>query len=281
VSSIAFISDRTGETLVEIKMLDGAAVRTRWRNRESCAGSARAARLPAAASEPTFPKTTLKITPHRRRIAAMRIAGIVVIIVGACAFSACSSGSQTTPRSTVGLAPTDAPSAAVTSPTNAATTGAATPAPDASAPPGSFPQRCTQLVSNADIDALALQHLQLVTDSVVTVSGSTSQLACRFQGSGTSADTAIIVVASGYPDAATAISEDSKAQATTRGQGGTVTNLTGIADEAYAFAYPTLTGVAARKGSRSVLVGAGKLLGVPQPAEFTPIIQALLNKVGG
>jgi hypothetical protein len=208
----------------------------------------------------------------------MRTAGIVVIIVGACVFAACSGGGKAAPTSTVGSgAPTAAATDAVPSLTPAATTGTAAPAPDAA---GSFPQRCTQLVSNADIDALALQHLPLVTDNVVSVTGSTSQLVCRFQGSGTSADTAIIVVASGYPDAATASNEDAKARATTRAQGGTAANLEGVADEAYAFAYPTLTGVAVRKGSRSVLVGAGKLLGVPQPAEFTPIIQALLNKVG-
>lgn len=207
----------------------------------------------------------------------MRTAGIVVIIVGACVFAACSDGSKATPTSTVG---SGAPTAAATDAVPSPSTATAAPAPDASAAAGSFPQRCTELVSNADIDALALQHLPLVTDNVVSVSGSTSQLVCRFQGSGTSADTAIIVVASGYPDAATASNEDAKARATTRAQGGTVANLESVADEAYAFAYPTLTGVAVRKGSRSVLVGAGKLLGVPQPAEFTPIIQALLNKVG-
>jgi hypothetical protein len=211
----------------------------------------------------------------------MRIAGVVVIIAVACVFAACSSGSKATPTTTAGSgARTAAAVAAVLSRTTAAATAAAAPAPDASAAAGSFPQRCSQFVSNADIDALALQHLQLVTDSVVATSGSTSHLTCRFQGSGTSADTAIVVLAGGFSDATTASNEDSLARARAQRLGVTFTKLAGIADEAYAIADPTLTGVVARNGSRTVSVGVGKLLGVPQPAEFTPIIHALLDKLG-
>ena len=124
------------------------------------------------------------------------------------------------------------------------------------------------LVLKADIDALALQHLQLGTDSVIAVGGLTSQLVCRFQGTGTGADTAIIVVASGYSDAATASSEDGLARTTAQEQGGVFIKLDGVAEEAYSFTYPTLTGVAARNGNRSVSIGVGKLLGVPNPGDY-------------
>jgi hypothetical protein len=104
------------------------------------------------------------------------------------------------------------------------------------------------------------------------------QLACRFQASGTGADRYIYVLASGYSDAATAINETAFLR--TAAQGVTFTKVEGIADEAYAFVAATQTGMIARKGRSSVWVGVSKLLGVPRPAEFTPIIQALLAKVG-
>jgi hypothetical protein len=214
----------------------------------------------------------------------MRTVGVFAIIVGVCVFGACSSSTSTPTATSGATSPTASASAASPSSTLAATTSDSTaastpPAPDGSAAAGSFPARCTDLVSNADIDALALQHLQLGTDSVIAVGGLTSQLVCRFQGTGTGADTAIIVVASGYSDAATASSEDGLARTTAQEQGGVFIKLDGVAEEAYSFTYPTLTGVAARNGNRSVSIGVGKLLGVPNPGDYTRLLQALFAKL--
>ena len=143
-----------------------------------------------------------------------------------------------------------------------------------------FPPRCTALVANADVDALAAQHLRLTADGVSATSAGTSQLVCRFQGSGEGGDTAIIIVASGYADPPTASAEDGILRTAAEGQGGKFTRLDGVADEAYSFTYPTVTGVIARNGSRSVSIGVGKLLGVPTPAEFNTLLQLLLAKLG-
>jgi hypothetical protein len=211
----------------------------------------------------------------------MRAAAIVsIIVVAASLGAACSGGSNTketkTPGSPIPSASVTAPSATV--PPNA--TAAAGATPEVSAAAAVFPARCSALVSNADIDALAAQHLALLADSVAATSGTVSQLVCRFQGSGTGADTAIIVVAAGYADAATAHNEDAIGRAAAETQGGKFTTLTGVGDEAYAFTYPAITGVAARKGSRSVSIGVGKLLGVPTPDEFNTLLQLLLGKLG-
>jgi hypothetical protein len=131
------------------------------------------------------------------------------------------------------------------------------------------------------VDALAAQHLVLTTDATSGAAAGTSQLVCRFQGTGTGADTAIIVVATAYPDAATAIREDQILRATVQAQGGKFTSLDGVGDEAYSFAYPTVTGVAERRGSDSVSIGVGKLLGVPKTEEYSPVLQTLLSKLGG
>lgn len=210
----------------------------------------------------------------------MRLAA-TILIVAACLAAACSGDDSTTPTTTPPSAgPTSAPSAAASPdaspPAETPTASAATP--DATAT--GFPPRCTALVANADVDALAAQHLRLTADGVSATSAGTSQLVCRFQGSGEGGDTAIIIVASGYTDPPTASAEDGILRTAAEGQGGKFTRLDGVADEAYSFTYPTVTGVIARNGSRSVSIGVGKLLGVPTPAEFNTLLQLLLAKLG-
>ncbi len=210
----------------------------------------------------------------------MRLAA-TILIAAACLAAACSGDDSTTPTSSPPAAsPTSAPSAAASPdaspPAETPTASAATP--DATAT--GFPPRCTALVANADVDALAAQHLRLTADGVSATSAGTSQLVCRFQGSGDGGDTAIIIVASGYTDPPTASAEDGILRTAAEGQGGKFTRLDGVADEAYSFTYPTVTGVIARNGSRSVSIGVGKLLGVPTPAEFNTLLQLLLAKLG-
>ncbi len=210
----------------------------------------------------------------------MRLAAIILIVAAGLA-AACSGDDSTTPTSTAPPAsPTSAPSAAASpgaSP-SAETPTASPAAPDAATT--GFPSRCTALVANADIDALAAQHLRLTADGVSATSAGTSQLVCRFQGSGDGGDTAIIIVALGYSDPPTASVEDGILRTAAESQGGKFTRLEGVADEAYSFTYPTVTGVIARNGSRSVSIGVGKLLGVPTPAEFNTLLQLLLAQLG-
>ncbi len=209
----------------------------------------------------------------------MRTIPILAVIVVALVATGCSSGGKAKPTST----PTAAASAVATTPTavlSASVTVVATaePSTDANA---AFPSRCSALVSNSDVDALAAQHLQLVADSVAGTSGSVSQLVCRFQGSNTGSDTAIIIVAAGYVDASAAHDDDALARKAAEGQGGSFTPRSGVGDEAYVFQYPAVSGVAARKGRFSVSIGVGKLLGVPAPGEFDPLLRSLFAKLGG
>jgi hypothetical protein len=206
----------------------------------------------------------------------MRIAAILAVMAVASIAVGCSGNSKAKPTSTS----TAAASAVATTPTavlSAGVTAVATAEPSTAA----FPGRCSALVSNADVDALAVQHLQLVADSVAGTSGSLSQLVCRFQGNGTGSDTAIIIVAAGYADASAAHDDDALARQAAEGQGGSFTPRSGIGDEAYSFQYPAVSGVAARKGRFSVSIGVGKLLGAPAPGEFDPLLQSLFTKLGG
>jgi hypothetical protein len=211
----------------------------------------------------------------------MRLAA-TILIVAACLAAACSGDDGATPTgSPPAASPTPAPSAAASpgaSPSAETPTASTATTPDTTAT--GFPPRCTALVANADVDALAAQHLRLTADGVSATSAGTSQLVCRFQGSGDGGDTAIIIVASGYTDPPTASAEDGILRTAAEGQGGKFTRLDGVADEAYSFTYPTVTGVIARNGSRSVSIGVGKLLGVPTPAEFNTLLQLLLAKLG-
>lgn len=213
----------------------------------------------------------------------MRLIAILTVIVVASIAAGCSSDSKAKPASTPSVSASAAASAAVTSPIAVASAGvtvAATagPSPAANA---AFPGRCSEFVSNADVDALAAQHLQPVGDSVAGSSGPISQLVCRFQGSGTGADTSVIIVAASYADAAAARDDHALARKVAKGQGGSFTPLSGIGDEAYSFSYPAVSGVAAREGRLSVSIAVGKLLGVPAPSEFNPLLQSLFRKLGG
>jgi hypothetical protein len=209
----------------------------------------------------------------------MRIAAILAVMAVASIAVGCSGNSKAKPTSTS----TAAASAVATTPTAVLSAGVtvvatAEPSTAANAP---FPGRCSALVVNAGVDALAVQHLQLVADSVAGTSGSVSQLVCRFQGNGTGSDTAIIIVAAGYADASAAHDDDALARQAAEGQGGSFTPRSGIGDEAYSFQYPAVSGVAARKGRFSVSIGVGKLLGAPAPGEFDPLLQSLFTKLGG
>lgn len=211
----------------------------------------------------------------------MRLAAII-LIVAACLTAACSGDDNTTPTSSPPAASPTSASSAAASPD--ASASADTPTASAATTPDTtttgFPPRCTALVANADVDALAAQHLRLTADGVTATSAGTSQLVCRFQGTGESSDTAIIIVATGYADPPTASTEDGILRTAAESQGGKFARLAGIGDEAYSFTYPTVTGVIARNGSRSVSIGVGRLLGVPTPAEFNMLLQLLLAKLG-
>ena len=211
----------------------------------------------------------------------MRLAAGILVVI-ACLAAACSSDNSASPTgSPPAASPTSAPSAAASP---GASPSADTPtAPVATTPDTTttgFPPRCTALVANADVDALAAQHLRLTADGVSAASAGTSQLVCRFQGTGEGGDTAIIIVSSGYADPPTASVEDGVLRTAAESQGGKFARLAGIGDEAYSFTYPTVTGVIARNGSRSVSIGVGRLLGVPTPAEFNTLLQLLLAKLG-
>jgi len=204
----------------------------------------------------------------------MRTTIIAALAVIAVAAAACSGGgdSKTTPKA-------GSPTARATASPNSPAAGGATAAASIAAS-GGFPARCSSLVTGAEIDALAAQHLQLAPDAAAATSGATSQLVCRFQGAGTAGDSAIIVVAARYADATTATREDRISRTTAEAQGGKFAPLAGVEDEAYSFVYPSVTGVAARRGRATLSIGVGKLLGVPAPAEFNALIKSLLTKLG-
>lgn len=203
----------------------------------------------------------------------MRKTLLIALAIIACAAAACSGGgdSKSTPKA-------GSPTAQATASPNSPAAGGATAAASIAAS-GGFPARCSSLVTG-EIDALAAQHLQLAPDAAAATSGATSQLVCRFQGAGTAGDSAIIVVAARYADATTATREDRISRATAEAQGGKFTALAGVEDEAYSFVYPSVTGVAARRGRATLSIGVGKLLGVPASAEFNALIKSLLTKLG-
>lgn len=205
----------------------------------------------------------------------MRNTVVVALVIIALAAAACSGGTgSSTITPTIG-APTARATAQPSSPTAGPATAAASPAAIST-----FPARCSALAVDSGIDILAAQHLQLAADTVAGRSGPMSQLVCRFQGAGTTGDTAIIVVAARYADVATATREDRLLRTTAEAQGGKFTKVDGLEDEAYSLAYPSLTGVAARRGNATVSIGVGKLLGVPGTAEYTTLIKSILDKVG-
>lgn len=203
----------------------------------------------------------------------MRTALAALAII-ACSVAACSSSSNSKSTRAAGT-----PTAHATSSPNSPAAGAATTAASVTANSG-FPARCSAFVVSADIDALAAQHLSLADDTAEGTSGVTSQLVCRFQGTGAGGDSAIIVVAARYADAPTATREDRILRSTAEAQGGKFTQIPGLEDEAYSLTYPSVTGAAARRGNVTVSIGVGKLLGVPATAEYSALIKSLLSKLG-
>ena len=201
----------------------------------------------------------------------MRIAFAALTLI-ACSLAACSSSNSTknTPAAGTPTArATSAPNTPAAAPTSAASAAAST----------GFPARCSAFVANAEIDALAAQHLTLADDTAQGTSGGTSQLVCRLQGSGASGDSAIIVIGARYADAPTATREDRILRDTAQAQGGKFTQLPGVEDETYSLIYPTVTGIASRRANVTISIGVGKLLGVPATADYTALIKSLLSKL--
>lgn len=152
----------------------------------------------------------------------MRTASILLTVVLACLAGACQRGSNATSTDTHAFLPIATTAGATATGTNAP--GAAAPSPPSVlATPPSSRQKCSDLVSNADVDALALHHLGLSADNAVSMSGSTLQFRCQFQEGGANAPLAILILATSYADVASARTAAANERATAQAQHTTVT----------------------------------------------------------